>query len=329
VADQEWQLPHLDEIVALGGRYGATMERWDRERLAGEVSSPTYLGGAFDAHGGALVNPAKLAWGLAEVCRRLGVRIYERSEVTGLADSGGPMTARTAYGSVRAAKVALATNVFPSLVKRARPFVIPVWDYVLATEPLSEAQLAEIGWGRRMGIGDSSNQFHYYRLTADNRILWGGYDAVYYYGNGLGDRYEQRPETFAKLAEHFFTTFPQLEGLRFSHAWGGAIDTCSRFCAFWGQAYDGRVAYVLGYTGLGVGATRFGAQVMLDLLSGRRTELTELDFVRSKPVPFPPEPFRFAGVQATRWSIDRADRKAGHRNVWLRTLDRLGLGFDS
>jgi glycine/D-amino acid oxidase-like deaminating enzyme len=239
------------------------------------------------------------------------------------------MRVTTPYGRVLAPRVALATNVFPSLVKRARPFVVPVWDYVLVTEPLSAEQMASIGWRQRQGIGDSANQFHYFRLTADDRILWGGYDAIYYYGNGLGERHEHRPETYAKLAEHFFTAFPQLEGLRFSHAWGGAIDTCTRFCSFWGQAHGGRVAYVMGFTGLGVGATRFGARVMLDLLSGSHTERTALDFVRSKPVPFPPEPFRYAGVQLTRWSIDQADRSDGRRNLWLRTLDRFGLGFDS
>ena len=139
---------------------------------------------------------------------------------------------------------------------------------------------------------------------------------------------ESRPETWAKLSEHFFTTFPQLEGVTFTHVWGGAIDTCSRFCAFWGKAFGGRVAYVLGYTGLGVGSTRFGAEVMLDLLDGKRSRATELEFVRQKPIPFPPEPFRFAGIQATRWSMDRED-KTGKRNLWLKTLDRMGLGFDS
>ncbi|MFZ0325435.1 MAG: FAD-dependent oxidoreductase [Actinomycetes bacterium] len=329
VANEPWQLEHLAAIPELARRYGGSVELWDADRIQAEVASPTYLGAAYEATGTALVNPAKLCWGLRRACLELGVRMYERTEVTALSDESGQMVATTAYGRVRAAKVALGTNVFPNLVKRARPYVVPVWDYVLATEPLTADQLASIGWKRRQGIGDSSNQFHYYRLTADNRILWGGYDAIYYYGNGMDSRHEQRPETYAKLAEHFFTTFPQLDGVRFSHAWGGAIDTCTRFCAFWGQAYGGKVAYVGGYTGLGVGATRFGARVLLDLLSGRPTARTELRFVRSKPVPFPPEPVRFAGVQLTRWSIDRADRNDGRRNPWLRTLDRLGLGFDS
>lgn len=117
--------------------------------------------------------------------------------------------------------------------------------------------------------------------------------------------------------------------LSFAHRWGGAIDTCGRFCAFFGTALGGRVAYAAGYTGLGVGASRFGAQVMLDLLSGRTTELTELEMVRTKPPPFPPEPLAWAVVQATRLSLAWADGHTGRRNAWLRLLDRLGLGYNS
>lgn len=117
--------------------------------------------------------------------------------------------------------------------------------------------------------------------------------------------------------------------MKFSHTWGGAIDTCTRFTAFYGRAMGGRVAYALGYTGLGVAASRFGANVMLDLLSGRETSRTRLEMVRTKPLPFPPEPARYVGVELTRRSLDRADHNGGHRDVWLRTLDRFGLGFDS
>jgi glycine/D-amino acid oxidase-like deaminating enzyme len=131
------------------------------------------------------------------------------------------------------------------------------------------------------------------------------------------------------LSDQFFATFPQLEGLRFTHRWGGAIDTCTRFCAFYGTAHGGDVAYAAGYTGLGVGATRFAADVLLDLLSGEPTERTRLEMVRTKPVPFPPEPFAWAGIQLTRRALQKADRQQGRRGPWLRTLDRLGLGFDS
>jgi len=120
-----------------------------------------------------------------------------------------------------------------------------------------------------------------------------------------------------------------LEGAQFSHAWGGSIDTCSRFSAFWGTAHAGKTAYVAGYTGLGVGASRFGAQVMLDLLAAEQTPRTELAMVKSKPIPFPPEPLRSAGIAITTWSLRRADRNNGQRNLWLRSLDALGMGFDS
>jgi glycine/D-amino acid oxidase-like deaminating enzyme len=204
-----------------------------------------------------------------------------------------------------------------------------VYDYVLATEPLSEGQLDRIGWRGRQGIGDCANQFHYYRLTMDNRIVWGGYDAVYHFGRKVKAAYEDRADTYRRLAAHFFITFPQLEDIRFSHRWAGAIDTNTRFCAHWGLARNGRVAYVNGFTGLGVGAARFAADVCLDLLDGRDTPRTRLEMVRKRPLPFPPEPLASIGIQATRWSLDRADHAAGRRNILLRTLDKLGLGFES
>ena len=302
----------------------------DQDAIRAEVASPTYLAGLWSRHDNALVDPARLAWGLADAGERLGVRIHEHTEVTALEKDGMGMRVRTAGGAtVRAARVALGTNAFPALVKRVRWHTVPVYDYALMTEPLSTEQLDSIGWRHRQGIDDCGNQFHYYRLTADNRILWGGYDAIYHFARKIDDGLDQRPKTFDLLARQFFETFPQLEGLRFSHQWGGAIDTCTRFFAFFGTAYAGRAAYALGYTGLGVGATRFGANVMLDLLDGRQTERTALEMVRSKPLPFPPEPFAYAGVQLTRWSLAAADRHGGKRNLWLRTLDRAGLGFDS
>ena len=132
------------------------------------------------------------------------------------------------------------------------------------------------------------------------------------------------------VSKHFFETFPQLEGVKFTHAWGGAIDTCSRFCVFWGTAMPGRVAYALGYTGLGVAATRFGGEVMLDLLDGRRSRSPpQTDFVKDKPLPFPPEPFRFVGIQATRWSLDREDRDRQAQRSGCARSTGSGLGFDS
>jgi Glycine/D-amino acid oxidases (deaminating) len=298
----------------------------DAEAVRAEVNSPTYLAGRFDRSGTALVNPARLVLELARVAAELGVELYEHSAVIDI-DKGAPLRVRTERGWVRAGQVALATNVFPSLLRRNRLMTVPVYDYALVTEPLSAAQWAEIGWRNRQGLADLANQFHYYRVTADGRILFGGYDAIRH--RRVSPVHEERPATYRRLAEHFFTTFPQLEGLRFSHRWAGAIDTSTQFCAFYGLAGAGRIGYAAGFTGLGVGATRFAADVVLDLLSGQKTERTELEMVRRRPLPFPPDPFAAAGVAATKWSLDRADHNQGRRNLLLKTLDAVGLGFDS
>ncbi len=330
VAVEPHQVEWLHEDVAAAVGFGHDAVFLDQDAMRAEVNSPTFLAGAWDRSHAALVDPARLAWGLRGACRRLGVRIYEDTEVETVQRDGAAVLVRCgADAAVRGARVALATNAFPAPIRRLRQYVVPVWDYVLMTEPLSDAQLESIGWRHRQGLGDSANQFHYYRLTHDNRILWGGYDAIYYWRSGLRDELDQRPETFEMLARQFFETFPQLDGLRFTHHWGGAIDTSTRFFAFQGTALGGRVAYSLGYTGLGVAATRFGASVMIDLLDGRSSEALSLRAIRSKPLPFPPEPLRWAGIQLTRRALARADRNSGRRGPWLRTLDRLGLGFDS
>jgi glycine/D-amino acid oxidase-like deaminating enzyme len=302
----------------------------DREAVQAEVHSDTFLAGAWEKDACALVHPAKLGMELARVAVELGVEIFEHSLVRRVeGDGSSAITLVTEHGSVTADAVALATNVFPSLLKRNRLMTVPVYDYVLMTEPLSDERLASIGWSHRQGLADSANQFHYSRLTADNRILFGGYDAIYHYGGKVRQEYEDRIESHRRLASHFFTTFPQLEGLHFTHRWAGAIDSSSRFCAFFGTARKGRVTYATGFTGLGVGAARFAADVMLDTLSGEKTERTELRMVREKPIPFPPEPAASIGVNLVRAAMNQADHNEGRRNLFLKTLDAVGMGFDS
>jgi len=333
VATEDHQVEWLREAADLDG--GLFL---DAGAVRREVDSPTYRAGVWDRDGAVMVHPAKLAWGLARAAESLGVRIFEGTAAHGIDGAGGEsrrgvrgrrLLVGAGSATVTARQVALGTNVFPSLVRRARPLVVPVYDYAIVTEPLTDTELGAIGWANRQGIGDSANQFHYYRLTADNRIVFGGYDAIYHFGGRVKPSYDVRRATFEMLADHLDATFPQLGGVRLTHAWGGAIDLCGRFCAFFGTAQRGQVAYAAGYTGLGVGATRFAGQVMLDLLSGVESERTATRMVQSKPPPFPPEPLAWLGVQATRASIKAADRHQGRRNLWLRTLDRLGLGFDS
>lgn len=339
VADVPWLVDGLAEFVDLLSEHGERAELLDTVATRALVDSPTYLAGAHVHTGEGLVDPARLAWGLADACRARGVRIFEHTKMTGMERSGAGMVVSTvdmddggAAGAARHLRthaVVLGTGAFASPLGSVNRRVVPVYDHVLATEPLSEARLGSIGWTGREGVADTSNQFHYYRLSSDDRIVWGGYDAVFHNWGRLDPSLDQRPETHQKLAEHFFTTFPQLEGIRFSHRWGGVIDTSTRFSVGFGTAFDGRVAYAVGYTGLGVGATRFGARVCLDLLYRPESELLQLDLVRKRLLPFPPEPIRTAGIQYTRRAIAHADANQGRRGKWLRLLDALGLGFDS
>ncbi|MBL0746198.1 NAD(P)/FAD-dependent oxidoreductase [Nocardioides baculatus] len=300
-----------------------------RDAVRAEIDSPLFLAGAMEPDETALLHPAKLALELARVAADLRVEVHEHSAATALRRTSAGVEVHTDRGVVTSDHVVLATNVFPSLLRRNRLMTVPVYDYVLMTEPLTAEQLASIGWSGRQGLGDLANQFHYSRLSADDRILWGGYDAIYPAGGRVAARHEDRPDSHARLASHFLATFPQLEDVRFSHRWAGAIDTSTQFTAFYGLTHDDRVAHAAGFTGLGVGATRFAAEVLLDLLAGEPTERTELAMVRKRPLPFPPEPFASVGINLTRWSLDRADHRRGRRNVFLRALDAAGLGFDS
>ena len=329
VALAEWQMNDMVDEARRRNELGDHVEVLSREQVQARIHSPLYVGAIYDHDGTALVDPARLVWGLERACVSLGVTIYENSKVEWLEDVDDGVRVHTGYGAVTAARVALATNVFPSLVRSARKYVVPVYDYQLVTEPLTDEQLASIGWEGREGVADAGNQFHYYRLTADQSILWGGYDAIYNFRGQAHRDYDFNAQTYATLASHFLATFPQLAGIKFTHAWGGAIDTCTRFSPFWGTAHRGKVAYVLGFTGLGVGSTRFGAATMLDLLDGLDTERTRLTMVRRKPLPFPPEPFKWLFIELTKRSLQHADQHEGRRNLWLKFGDLLGLGFDS
>ncbi len=245
VATAPWQVADLRDAPEVEARYGGKVEFLDKEAVQAEVHSPVFEAGLLDRDGCALVHPAKLAWGLKAACQQLGVRFYENSQVTGLTSDAAGVDLTTPYGSVRAPRVALATNVFPSLVRRVRPYVVPVWDYVLMTEPLTAEQQDSIGWKNRQGIGDAANQFHYYRPTADGRILWGGYDAVYYYGNGMDARHEHNAESLrARWPTTSSRPSPSSTDCASPTAGAGPSTRARGSRAFWGTAHRGRVAYV-------------------------------------------------------------------------------------
>jgi len=327
VAVDERQTEGFAAKAGLLRELGHDVELLDAEQTRAKVASPLYEGAVLQRSGSATLNPLKLVLGLRQAALDLGVELFEHTPATDIRDLGAGLRVYSPRGRVDAGKVLLATNAFPPLLREIGRYVVPVYDYVLVTEPLSAEQLDELGWKNRHAMEDGGNEFHYYRLTPDNRILWGGFGAVY--GGRVNPAIEDRDEMFQMLAHNFFINFPQLSDLKFTHRWAGAIDTCSRVSVFFGSAFAGRLRYAAGYTGLGVGASRFGGRVALDLLDGRQNEATHLSLVRKMPVPFPPEPIRRAVIEFTMNRLEAADRAGGRQGIWLRTLDRLGLGFQS
>jgi len=195
VATRPHEVPWLAETAESAREHGEDVTLLDADTVRAEVDSPTYLGGLWHHSGGALVDPARLAWGLREAALSDGVRIQEHTQVTRLRRDGDGVLLEMAGGRLLAKRVLLATNAYKPLVRSIQRYVVPVYDYVLVTEPLSDEQRRAVRWERGQGVADSGNRFHYYRLTPGGsgpsqrdgaRILWGGYEAIYHFRNGMG-----------------------------------------------------------------------------------------------------------------------------------------------
>ena len=331
LADQPYQVDEFKAWADEAAAYGERVEFLDREAARAEVHSPIWHAGLYRLPGrDVLVDPAKLCRGIARVAHERGVRIHEGTTIRGLARRAGRVIVTAANGAeVSATHVVVATSAYSGWLGRLGSTFVPVYDYALVTEPLTPDQRESIGWRRRQGLADANNQFHYFRLTADDRILWGGYDAIHHRGSRVGPELDRRAATFERLEAQFLRTFPQLEGIAFPYRWGGAIDTTSRFTVTFGQALGGRLTYAIGYTGLGVGASRWAGGVVRDFILRPGSDLLRLRFVRSRPFPFPPEPLRSVAVNLVRHELDRADRNEGRRGLLLKALDAVGIGFDS
>ena len=299
------QAKRLQDEMKLADRLGIAGLRWlEAAEVATEVRSPAYMGARFEEQC-ALINPAKYVRGLKRAAQEAGVEVYERTPVAAL-HTDGILHLATPRGLVEAGKVVLATNAFSGRFPQLAGKQFPVYTYIVLTEPLSDAQMAELGWRGRQGIEDARNMIHYYRLTADNRILFGGSDARYYFGGPL-DRDRDAP-TFRRLRRDLRETFPSLKNVRIEHKWGGPVSVPLDFFPAMGYAGgDRRIAYALGCVGHGVAMMNMAGQVLRDLVLEEQTELTDLFFVNRRVVPLPPEPLRFAVAQTIRQVLRAQD----------------------
>jgi glycine/D-amino acid oxidase-like deaminating enzyme len=313
------------ESIQVAEQLGIPGWRWlDRDEIQQEVHCPLYLGGVFSP-GAGILNPFKLVQGLKSFLKSRGVKIHERTRVEKLS------TAKIFCegGIVEAKKIIVATDAFthhliPGLLSR----FIPLYDYILVSEPLTEEQQEAIGWKKRQGITDGRTFFNYYRLTTDNRILFGTSEAKYYSSNRVGPEFDHSTIHYEALHDSFLRHFPQLASLQFPFAWGGPIASTTRLTPFFGSTDNGSVLYALGYTGHGLGSTRIAAKVLAHRALERPTGLFDLKMVHEKPFPYPPEPFRSLAVRMVTRSLRRVD--AGEKpGLLLKLLNRLGIGFSS
>lgn len=261
------------------------IEWLDEPAARARVDSPLYVGGAWWEPRSGILNPAKLAWGWKERLVERGVEVYERTPVTGIERRDGRHVLTTPGGAVRAWKVALATNAWSHLLPGLGAKQIPVWTYIVLTEPLSEELLAGF-WHNRESIEDYRDLVHYYRLTADNRIAFGGRDI------SLGDfrsmEHDRDEAIFAKLRDDLRATFPTLRDVGFTHAWGGPVSATLDMFPALGQLGGRDLVYAMGCVGHGVSLCHLHGNTLADLLLERDTELTQSFFVNRRVPPFPP-----------------------------------------
>jgi glycine/D-amino acid oxidase-like deaminating enzyme len=325
VALRPWQVELLDEMARTASAVGKRDVRiLDRAEVQARIHSETFLGGLLLPHEAKLLNPAKVTVGLREACESLGVRIFEQSEAVSIEDHGSALTVRCPLGSVRCDRVALATYAHRSMLAEINRRRVPTYNHILATEPLTPAQLEAVGWAGREALVSANSLFHYHRLTVDNRILWGWVDGTVPLGLRPSAEYDDMPEVFAHMATEFFEAFPELGGVQFTHRWGGALDISSRRAPFFTTKLGGRLASVNGFS-TGVAGSRFAANVLLDLLEGAATERTRLRLVQNKPrtLPYPPAAITRMLASLTLRSL-AAYTETGKENPYLRTVRGLG-----
>lgn len=287
-------------------RLGAGVRFLGREELVQEVNSPLYRC-AIEEDACALINPAKLVRGLSRVVREMGVEVFEGTTAHEI-KKGPPPLIITERGQVECEQLVLATNAYSVQFPELRRSVIPVYTYIVLTEPLTDAQWASIGWGRRQGIEDKRNYVHYYRPTSDGRIVWGGRDAVYYWGSGIGSRYDRCENVFRELEQSLNETFPSLKEVRLTHFWGGPVALTADFVPLCGTLQGTPIHYGLGYCGHGVAPSNTVGRILSDLVLGRETEDTELFFVNKRPLRYPPEPLRWMGYTVIRRTLLGSDQ---------------------
>ncbi len=295
-------------------RLGFEHQWLEGDALNAYINSDQFTSGVFDPHP-CVINPAKLARAMKELIASLGVRVYEQSPLLELTD-GQPAVLRTPEGELHARQVMLAVNGYGEALGFLKSRILPVHTFIVLTEPLTAAQLDAVGWSeKRASLESARNFIHYFRLTADNRILFGGEDAKLYY---QGRYFDADDAVFDALKERFRAYFPALRDVAFTHQWGGVLGiSLDMFPSFGATGDHNNLFYAGGYSGHGVALSNYAGAIIAPLILRAGGE-TNVDtppntpfFVGHKPFWLGFEPFRYLGVQAYRALLRAQDSIQG------------------
>lgn len=326
VAIGDAALPDVRAEYELHKKYGHNVKLLDKTSVQAQVHSPIFSGGCWSKDLSGTVHPALLAWGLKRAALDLGVRLHELTPMESIVRENGVLNVATHDGTIKARKIMLGTNAFAAGDKRIKKRVAGIRDRIIATEPLTTEQLDRIGWTGRQGIYDTRTQLNYMRMTKDNRITFGGRLTYYYDGTNNTDPAGERVvDPYLRLADAFNKTFPQLDDVKFTHAWSGPIALTTRMAVHFQNYMEGDMVWVGGYSGFGISTSRFGARLALAKLDGADLPELRMDFATTMPNTIPPEPFRWIGSKITLYALDTADEKGGWRNTWLRLVQAMGF----
>jgi glycine/D-amino acid oxidase-like deaminating enzyme len=273
----------------------------EAQKLAGASS---VLGGTYTPHCAA-IHPARLARGLAEAVRQLGVEVYEQTPVREI----HPGRVVTASGTVRARYVVRATEGYTPQLPGLERALAPVYSLMIATEPLPEDVWAQIGLADRPTFGDLRHLIIYGQRTADGRLAFGGRGAPYHLGSAIRPSFDRVPAVFDALRRTLAELFPVLGEVPVTHCWGGPLGVPRDWCASVGLDQASGLAWAGGYVGDGVSTTNLSGRTLADLITGRDSELVRLPWVGHQSPPWEPEPLRWLGLNAGLRVMSVADRE--------------------
>lgn len=306
----EWQRGVAgEEAVDLAAHLGAG-ERFralGSQEVRAIADSPRARSGAFTPDS-ATVQPARLARGLRRVLRARGVRIHERTRMVAV-DRSRPAIVRTERGAVMADHVVFATGSWAAAMPEFGTSFAVVVDTMVVTEPIPD-RLEEIGWRSHVGIADGRDLLLYLRRTDDDRVAIGG-GAL---GTAFGGRADGRAVTHDRhaadvAARGLLWLFPQLEGVRFTHAWGGPIDQTASSLPFYRTLPPGNLHAALGFSGHGLTQTWVAGRILAGRVLGQENGWTMHPAARHLPGLAPPEPFRWPLVKLAAWALERGDAR--------------------